>query len=157
MTPTFHTLSTKRFIGHKISMSYAENKTFQLWNGFMPKRKQIEDTIGDELYSIEVYPPGYFHQFNPTATFEKWAAVEVPDFDNVPSGMETLIVPEGKYAVFIHRGAASEGPKTYQYIFSEWIPNSEYEVDDRPHFAVMGEKYKHDSSDSEEEIWVPIR
>ncbi|HLT33108.1 MAG TPA: GyrI-like domain-containing protein, partial [Aquaticitalea sp.] len=44
---------------------------------------------------------------------------------------------------------------TYQYIYGQWIPNSEYELDDRPHFALMGEKYK--DPESEEEFWIPIR
>ena len=58
---------------------------------------------------------------------------------------------------FLHRGPASEGMKTYQYIFQTWLPVSGYRLDDRPHFAVMGEKYKKEDPDSEEEIWVPVK
>ena len=45
----------------------------------------------------------------------------------------------------------------FQYIFSEWIPQSDYSVDDRPHFEVLGAKYKNNDPDSEEEIWIPIK
>ena len=34
---------------------------------------------------------------------------------------------------------------------------SNYEIAERQHFAVMGEKYKKDHADSEEEIWIPVR
>lgn len=138
-------------------MSFIENKTFQLWNGFMPKRKEIKNTIDANLYSLEVYRENYFDNFNPSNNFQKWAAVEVSSFENLPSEMKTLVVPSGLYAVFLHVGPATDAHKTYNYIFAEWLPNSAYVVDERPHFAIMDEKYKKDDPSSEEEIWIPIK
>lgn len=138
-------------------MSFSDNKTSQLWKSFMPIRHEIQNNIGTELYSVEVYPALFFDSFNPGATFEKWAAVEVRDFNSVPETMETLLSPEGLYAVFVHKGPASEGPKTYQYIFQTWLPGSDYALDNRPHFAIMGEKYKQYDADSEEELWIPVK
>jgi AraC family transcriptional regulator len=157
MLPRIEILTEKKFIGRRLLMSFANNKTFELWRSFMQRRKEIRNSIGIELYSLEVYTHGFFNNFNPNTEFEKWAAVEVTDFDFIPEGMETLIVPGGLYAVFIHKGPASEGPRTYNYIFTEWLPNSEYLLDNLPHFAVMGEKYKQDEAGSEEEIWVPVK
>ncbi|MEH0154051.1 GyrI-like domain-containing protein [Limibacter armeniacum] len=157
MKPRIEMLSEKQIVGNKISMSFADNKTYKLWSGFMPRRKEITNSVNALLFSVEVYDPTYFNEFDPTKEFEKWAAVEVSDTSDIPEGMETLTLPAGKYAVFIHKGPASEGPRTYQYIFQTWLPNSEYLLDDRPHFALMGEKYKNEDPSSEEEIWVPIR
>ncbi|MFM9945765.1 MAG: GyrI-like domain-containing protein, partial [Bacteroidia bacterium] len=42
-------------------------------------------------------------------------------------------------------------------IYGTWIPNSEYNLDNRPHFEILGEKYKNNHPDSEEEIWIPIK
>jgi AraC family transcriptional regulator len=150
-------LPEKRFIGKKIRMSFLNNKTYELWKSFMPYRKQITNNIGSELYSIEVYEPLYFNKFDPGKEFEKWAAVEVTSHCMVPEGLETLATYGGLYAVFLHHGPASEGPKTYQYIFETWLPHSDYLIDDRPHFAVMGEKYKNEDLNSEEEIWIPVK
>lgn len=144
-------------MGKKMRMSFSDNKTFELWRSFMPRRNEIKNAVGTELYSVEVYRPGYFDDFNPDQLFEKWAAMEVEDFGAVPNGMETLTTPEGLYAVFVHRGPASEGSKTYQYIFRTWLPNSDYVPDERPHFAIMGEKYKQDDPNSEEELWIPVK
>jgi AraC family transcriptional regulator len=138
-------------------MSFIQNKTFELWRGFMPRLKEIQNCVGAELYAMEVYPVGYFDNFNPTAEFEKWAAVEVQDLDTIPADMETLTAPAGQYAVFLHKGPASNGPQTYQYIFQSWLPSSDYLLDNRPHFAVMGEKYKQEDQNSEEEIWIPVK
>jgi len=150
-------LVEKKLVGKHIVMSFIENKTFQLWSSFMPERKEIKNEIGSNLFSLEVFPEGYFDNFDAARPFRKWAAVEVKNCDAIPSEMESLIIPTGLYAVFIHKGPASEGHKTYHFIFTEWLPNSEYTVDDRPHFAVMDDKYKKDDPDSEEEIWIPIK
>lgn len=157
MLPIIKTLTEKKLVGHFIEMSFIENKTFQLWNGFMPNRKEIKNAIDANLYSLEVYAENHFDNFDPNDSFQKWAAVEVSDYSTIPEGMETLIVPTGLYAVFLHSGPLAEAHKTYHYIFTEWLPNSEYTVDDRPHFAVMNEKYKKDDPTSEEEIWIPIK
>ena len=157
MQPLIKSLSEKKLIGHSIEMSFLENKTFHLWSGFMPKRKEIKNAVNANLYSLEVYSENHFDNFDPSDNFQKWAAVEVSDFENVPTEMKKLIVPCGLYAVFLHSGPAAEAHKTYQYIFAEWLPNSEYIVDERPHFAIMDEKYKKDDPDSEEEIWIPIK
>jgi AraC family transcriptional regulator len=29
-------------------------------------------------------------------------------------------------------------------------------LDNRPHFEILGEKYKQGSTDAEEEIWIPV-
>ncbi len=83
--------------------------------------------------------------------------VEVSEYSSLPDGMEALILPAGEYAVFIHRGPASEGYKTFGYIFNRWLPDSGFEIDSRPHFEVLGDRYINDSPLSEEEIWIPIR
>lgn len=150
-------LTEKKLIGKHISMSFMENKTFQLWSGFMPRRKEIKNMTDNTLYSLEVFSKNHFDNFDPSQDFQKWAAVEVRDFDSVPEEMETLVIPTGIYAVFLHKGSQTEAHTTYHEIFAEWLPKSGYTVDDRPHFAVMDERYKKDDPSSEEEIWIPIR
>ena len=157
MTPRIETIAEKKFAGHNVLMSYAQNRTAELWRGFMPRKNEITTLKGEELYSIEEYPEGFFRQFSPDTPFKKWAALEVSSFDPIPDHMETLTSPSGLYAIFLYQGPASEGEKMYQYIFTTWLPASDYVLDNRPHFAVMGEKYKHNDPDSEEELWIPVR
>lgn len=158
MQPRIEKLSQSQFVGVKTRMSLADNKTATLWQRFMPRRREVENVLGAELYSIEQYDSvGFFRNFNPVAEFTKWAAVEVDSLETTPDGMEKLIIPEGKYAVFTYVGKPSDAQPTFQYIFSEWFPKSEYELDHRPHFAKMGAKYKGEDPTSEEEFWVPIK
>ncbi len=105
---------------------------------------------------MQSFDSGYFENFNPHAEFEKWAVVEVVDFNHVPEGMETKVLPAGLYAVFHYKGSSNDG-SVFQYIFGVWLPASQYALDSRPHFEVLGEKYKNGDPDSEEEIWIPIK
>ncbi|MBP6511468.1 MAG: GyrI-like domain-containing protein, partial [Bacteroidia bacterium] len=61
------------------------------------------------------------------------------------------------YAIFVFKGLTSDAFAFYNQIFSEWLPASDFELELRPHFAWMGEKYKKDDPDSEEEIFIPIK
>ena len=155
--PRFVQLPEKKLIGTCLNMSHANNRTAQLWQGFMPRRREISNAVNTDLISMQVYPANFdFARFNPLLEFEKWATVEVTDFDVIPPQMESFILSGGLYAVFLHRGSSTD-TRTFQYIFGEWLPKSEYMIDQRPHFELLGEKYKNNHPDSEEEIWVPVR
>ncbi len=156
MTPTIRTIAEKKLIGKSMVMSLAANRTGELWRSFMQQRKEIRNVIGEDLYSLQVYDPSYFADFEPGAEFIKWAAMAVSDAEEVPAGMAVFILPGGMYAVFTYRGPASGGAQVFQYIYGTWLPSSGYTLDNRPHFEILGEKYKNDSPDSEEEIWIPI-
>jgi AraC family transcriptional regulator len=151
------TLTEKKLIGKRLKMSFADNKTGELWRSFMPRRKEIQNNVGLEFYSMQIYAPSFFENFNPTAEFEKWACVEVKEFDAISNEMETFVLKGGHYAVFLYRGTTDGAADTFQYILETWLPNSEYVLDDRPHFELLGEKYKNGDPNSEEEIWIPIK
>lgn len=151
------TLVEKKLIGTRILMSLSENKTRDLWRSFMPRRNEVRNRIGSEFYSMQIYEDSYFDNFNPNTKFEKWACVEVSDAAEIPDGMENTILPAGLYAVFFYKGSSSEAPKVFQFIFGTWLPGSDFVLDQRPHFELLGEKYRNDDPDSEEEIWIPIR
>jgi AraC family transcriptional regulator len=157
MQPRIEVLKEKKLVGKRIKMSMANNQTSGLWRDFMPRRKAIGNSVGSDLYSVGVYSPLYFQNFDPRTEFEKWAATEVMDSGLVPDGLETIILPGGLYAVFVHKGPASAAPETYQYIFETWLPGSEFLLDNRPHFEIMGDNYKNEDPDSEEEVWIPLK
>ena len=157
MQARFENITSKVIAGTRLNMSFAQNKTGALWQSFMPRRAEIKNLVNASFYSLEVYPSGFFNEFKPTNEFEKWAGVEVKDNADQPHGIELLTIPAGQYAVFTHRGPASAGPQTYQYIFGVWLPTSDYIIDDRPHFALMDERYKHEQVDSEEDIYIPVK
>jgi AraC family transcriptional regulator len=158
MIPRIETLAPKKLIGKQMTMTLTENKTPVLWRSFMPRRGEIKNRIGTDLYSVQVYgSPADLQHFDAHTPFERWAAVEVTDLAGIPEGMEAFPLAGGLYAVFLYRGTPETFSQTWQYIFFNWLPQSEYELDNRAHFELLGAKYKHNDPESEEEIWIPIR
>lgn len=157
MTSRIETINEKKLVGKRMTISYADYRIGELWGSFMPRRREITNNLTNDLISLVVYSPIHFIDFKPTNSFERWATVEVENFNEVPSEMETYILSSGLYAVFNYKGMNSGASAFSQYIYSEWVPNSDYILDNRPHFEVLGEKYKNNDPSSEEEIWIPIK
>ena len=158
MTPKIKILPEKKLIGQRIRMSLSNDKTPELWRGFMPRRKEVINPVTTDLFCLQAFDTALeFKDYNQETVFDKWAAIEVANFDAVPAGMETYNLPGGLYAVFLHKGAAEAGARTFKYIYETWLPNSDYVFDNRAQFEILGEKYKNDDPTSEEEIWIPIK
>ena len=155
MNPIIKTFPTTKFIGKNLSFTYADYHVFELWSNFMPRRKEIQNVIGSELYNIQINPKDF--DFQPNTPFVKWAAVAVTSFDFIPDEMKTLEIEEGLYAVFNYKGDQSNVAAFFNSIYTEWLPSSGYQLDTSPQFEILGEKYKNGSPESEEEIWIPIK
>lgn len=156
--PRIVTVSDIKLIGKSIQTSLSENRTVELWKSFRPLIKDLPDIENARLFSIQIFEKGLdFESFTPTTRFEKWAAIEINDLIELPDNVDEYIIKGGKYAVFIHKGTASEFPRTSGYIHQKWLPESFYELDDRPHFEVMKPDYNPNDPDAEEEIWIPIK
>ena len=56
MNPTIKTFKTTKFIGKNLSFTYTDYRAFELWSSFMPRRREIQDAIGSELYNIQINP-----------------------------------------------------------------------------------------------------
>lgn len=147
----------RKLIGLSQEMSLIDNKTFDLWKNFRGRSKEVLNRSSDDFISLQEYPVDYFKAFSPANRFVKWACVEVEDLEFIPEKMNSLILENGLFAVFNYKGTAKDAQAFFQYIYSEWIPNSDYILDDRPHFEVLGAKYKNNDPNSEEEVWIPIR
>lgn len=156
LQPELVTVAEKKLVGVYQSMSFAAFDPAALWSKLMPRRKEIKNFVTSELVSLAIYSPGFFASIQPQRLFEKWAAVEVLNFDHVPPGLETFLLPSGLYAVFHYQGRSGD-PSVFEFIFGTWLPRSPYQLDDRPHFEVLGEKYKNQDPLSEEEIYIPVQ
>jgi AraC family transcriptional regulator len=158
MEPRIELLSEKKLVGKRLRMSLSKNKTAELWQSFMPKRKAIKNILTTNLFDLQIYDNTLnFKDFNQETEFEKWAAVEVSNFSDIPEGMNTYTLQGGLYAVFIHKGHPDTFHKSFHFIFNNWLPDSDYDLDIREHFEVLGDNYKNNDPESEEEVWIPIK
>lgn len=149
-----------KLVGFGKRMSLASDATAELWKALMPRRHEIANRATSDFISMRVYDERVFgtnEQFLPEAEFEKWAAVEVTDHDDVPDGLEAYVIEGGTYAIFVHEGPASTFAGTMRRIFVDWLPASDYELDDREHFEVVPEGWRATDDRAREEIYIPLR
>jgi len=156
LIPSIVCIEQKKLIGVSEKMNLIHNKTASLWRGFMLSRHLVPHTISNDLYSLQVYPSAYFSDFSPSKSFVKWAAMEVSTIENMPSQMQSFTLEGGMYAVFDYKGS-SDNHSIFEFIFKQWIPNSNYKLDNRPHFEILGKNYKNKDENSEEQLWIPIK
>ena len=157
--PEIKTIPEKIIIGLHEAMSLSDDKTMKLWRTFGPRKKEIVDASCLGSYSIQIYDERFMKgEFSPATLFDKWAGMEVKNTLEVPEGMEVLIIAAGTWAVFQYQGVTSEFYKMAQYIYQEWLPNSGYQLDNRPHFEYMAPDYLGAMHpEAREEVWIPIR
>lgn len=148
----------RRLVGFSMQMSFNNIRTHELFQKLGPRLKDVLGRKGEEKFTVEIYPSAsFFIEFNPSLSFDKWAAIELEDDVSVPQEFSELIVPAGRYAVFTYKGDHLGAAAAYRYIFSDWMHETNNALDDRPHLSVMGSKYIFNHVDSEEEIWIPIK
>ncbi len=152
MEMTTQELQQTIIVGRHTESSIANDQTRALFQSFMPNRNKIAHRLNDKVLDIQLYPDGYFDSFQPAVAFTKWAAVAVSSVDELPDGMESMLIEAGLYAQFLHQGPMTDSAP-FEYIYREWLPTAPYLLDRRPHFDVMSVDPDH----SGQEIWIPIR
>ena len=152
MNPTIKTIGQKHVIGLQGSMHHGQmDNIISLWKKFMPNKFKVTSTLNEELIALQ----NYKDFSNTNLAFDIWACAEVSDLNNIPEGLSGLTIPAGEYAVFVLKGM--DAGTLYREILSDWLPNSGFEVDSRPHFQVMGKRYINNSDKSEEDVYLPIK
>lgn len=148
----------RRLVGFCMQMSYENIRTAELFQKLGPRVKDAVGRKGEDKFTVEIYPStSFFSEFNPSNQFEKWAAIELDNDAHLPDGFSELIVPAGRYAVFVYKGDHLGAAAAYQYIYRDWMKETGNTLDDRPHLSVIGSKYIFNHPESEEEIWIPVR
>ena len=117
MKPEILEIEPRKIIGKCVTTTLSFDDTAALWQDFMSRHKEIKNCVDSGFYSMQVYPSGFkVEEFTRETEFERWAAVEVTDFDTVPEGMQTKTIAGGLYAVFTHVGPVKEFVETSNYI-----------------------------------------
>lgn len=91
-----------------------------------------------------------------TQTMEYMCAVEVGSFDPLPKELGRMRVPAARYAVFLHEGNVATIQRTWQEIFSVWLPASGMQSNNTPDFELYDERFDADTGDGGVEIWLAV-
>lgn len=77
----------------------------------------------------------------------------------VPKGnVGVKSIEGGKYAVFKYKGPYTNLEQVYNFIFKNWLPESKYELEDKPCFEkYLNNPEKHKPENYKTHIYVPIK
>lgn len=139
----------------KTCMVNIMNDTQNIAKQFMPRRLEVNHRIGNHVFSIQNFGPDFLPT-NPYSEFEKWIGIEVSEIDELPKETQSFVIPAGTYMVYDYKGSMKDFSGFRARIFQEWLPSSEYALNDRPHFEIIDENYRKDLNNTEESVWIPV-
>jgi AraC family transcriptional regulator len=162
MEPTYIEIAAKTVAGLGVNFipimseqSNAAEVIGPLWESFMNRIGDVPGAVHGTTYGVMTTiadKNSMIHQHE----LRYIAGVEVAPGLPVPDGMERVDITAGRYAVFTHKGLIAGLPETARFIYSHWIPRSGKKVRKAPHFELYDARFKHDSPDSELDIYVPL-
>ncbi|ARU62992.1 hypothetical protein CBW65_19900 [Tumebacillus avium] len=159
MEPVVARLSEFQVVGITITANLKEIEGQQLvkkaHEQMLSRKGEIEGRIGEEVYLIQIYPDK--SDFN--AMFDAFKLVigyKVSTAANTPTGMVAHQVPGNEYAQFLHKGLESELGRTYDFIYSQWLPQSGRQFGGYD-FEVWDDRYQPESSENEIEVYVAMK
>ena len=148
------------FIGHKIHCA-GSITNFEM--RYENDCKHWVDTRPEQeiLCDIRIEGENIWYDVYPTFTdegYDHYISVQTK-CDNIPEGLEKLVIPECTYAIF--ETTRTMYP-TRQYvellrqIVSQWLPSSEYILADKPHLNVI-HWFKNPNKEKRYfEVWMPV-
>lgn len=146
----------KRFlagISFFISDNAKINDLSKQWGEFMSEVNTIKNAIKpDRFYQVQ-----FWSENNDIGGMYFYIGIEVENLDNIPPQFVIKIIPNGNYLKFIHKGLANKVGYTYQYIYNQFLPNTNYKLNKPFNFEFYGKKCLGPYNEkSESEIYIPI-
>jgi AraC family transcriptional regulator len=119
------------------------------WQRFGPHIGYIPGQVGCVTY-------GVCCNSDDDGNFDYISGVAVSSFSDLPADLVRIRIPERRYAVFTHRDHVSTIRRTWNTIWSKWLPESGHQVADAPDFERY-ENFDPEKGTGIIEIWIPLK
>ncbi|WP_395548786.1 MULTISPECIES: effector binding domain-containing protein [unclassified Lacrimispora] len=149
-----------RVAGIRGETTLRDNRLRELWDRTNSLYSQIPNRIpGGRSFGIcEACAENTLYTMNEDILFTEVAGTEVSSFEGLTEPFVQKVIPEGRYAVFTHRGTLRMLPQTFDYIWGTWFLTTKEELDWREDFELYDERFLgYDHPDSEVDLYIPVR
>lgn len=156
MEPKIVEISDLKIEGIQTTGNPAQGDFGKTWPILFERCDEISDKVGPRVsYGVQSYDKSLMKK----GVWRYTAGFEVESEDNIPEGMILIELPSTKYAVFEYQGVIGpELGRTFEYIYTEWLPASEFEGAAPYDYEKYDERFKGpDNPDSVLEIYIPIK
>ncbi len=144
-----------KVVGMKISTTMKDNSIPQLWNDFIARMEELAEIAVPDC-SLGVCLNEINADLEGSDFFDYLACKVVKDDSIIPSGMEYREIPAQLVAVFTHFGSLESLGETYDYIYNEWLPDSEYKMAAADEVEWYDSRFKYGDTESQMDIHIPI-
>ena len=144
-----------KVVGMKILTSIKEDRIPQLWNDFIARMDELNKIAVPDC-SLGICLAETDLEFQEYSKFYYLACRVVKDDSVIPPGMEYREIPAQLVAVFTHSGSLETLGETYEYIYNEWLPESEYQQITADEIEWYDSRFKFGEEDSQMDIHIPI-
>ncbi len=123
------------------------------WNRLISEAHTIKHKTTPELY----YQVQYWSNNQELGGLYFFTGTEVTRIEDLNPLFVVKTIPKGNYLKFIHRGFSNQVGYTYKYIYTQFLPDTNYRLTKPFNFEYYGPNYKGAYSDeSESEIYIPV-
>ncbi len=141
-TPFYGSESDKNNIGDKLP---------GLWDDFVDRADEVMNAVDGDFYGVVSQVSD-----DDAELLLYHAGVEVSDEAPLPIDMCKVVLPESRYARFVHRGDPLGLDRTVNYVYSTWLAQSGYSHSNGADLEIYGEGYIPGSDDSVIHYAIPI-
>lgn len=120
------------------------------WQRFIPHIGTFPGQIGHVAYGVR-------YNSDDEDNFDYLCAVQVGDFSKLAPEWTRLRISPQRYAVFAHRDHVSTIRRTWNTIYTTWLPRSGHILADAPVFERYGEDFDSHTGTGGMEIWIPLQ
>jgi AraC family transcriptional regulator len=123
------------------------------WARFLNEAHTIKNKTVPECY----YQVQYWSENQEIGGLFFFTGTEVTKAIDVNPLFVIKAIPKGRYLRFIHKGLANNVGYTYKYIYTQFLPDTEYKLNKPFNFEYYGEKSLGPyNENSESDIYIPI-
>lgn len=121
-----------------------------LWAAFIPRMPEIPAAIQGKAYGV------IQQTREQTDRLAYYAAMEVTEIGTLPADMEIIEIPAATYACFTHKGLVKQIDNTVNYIYSNWLLQSDMQHTYGPDLEIYGSDYDPVSDQSVMQYAIPV-
>jgi AraC family transcriptional regulator len=123
------------------------------WARFTNEIQTVKNRTTPERY----YQVQYWSENQEIGGMFFFTGVEVTEVTDLNQLFVVKTIPKGKYLRFIHKGLSNKVGYTYKYIYTQFLPDTEYKLTKPFNFEYYGERYKGACNEqSESDIFIPV-
>jgi len=149
MEPSFVVQPAFEVVGLELVTAPKSPQIPALWDSFVPRIPEISNPAPENAaYGVMRRSEG------DTREFRYLAGLSVAGSSPPPSGMKSILVPGGRYAVF--RSSLAELSRAFDWIYGSWLPGSGLKAEPRPVYERYGEDFEGGDPHSPVTLHIPV-